>query len=135
MGAKFKKNLVRFEEGMYEFADEHNQRRTARHPGVTAYGPYDPEDHCFYCSKGLSGEAVLYWMGHNGDLHLHPGCFIEMTTRLFRDLHEIELIADYRVLQNASPKPAYPPKPVSNDHWARWRMQVEAGRDRTVTRQ
>jgi hypothetical protein len=73
----------------------------------SAYGSYNPSEPCFYCYRPLSGEVILNWMGSSKqDLYLHPGCFLELVTRMFRDLHQIELKADYHVTKNASPKDA-----------------------------
>jgi len=42
---------------------------------------------CFYCGTALQDPA-LHWMGATGDIFLHPGCFVDLSTHLFRDLHE-----------------------------------------------
>ena len=44
---------------------------------------------CFYCGYPISGTVVLWW-GESGDIHLHPGCTVELSIRLLRDVHEIE---------------------------------------------
>lgn len=107
-----------------------------------AHGAYNPDDRCFYCSENLSGEAVLYWAGNaasgtgSADLHLHPGCFIELTTRLFRDLHAIQCVMDYRVIQNASPRPEYPPREErSKERWVLWNRSRNSTRDLGLVRQ
>ena len=46
---------------------------------------------CFYCHKPLTFPSVQ-WRGANIDpAVMHPKCVLELTIRLFRDLHEIEL--------------------------------------------
>lgn len=42
---------------------------------------------CFYCGSPLHDPA-LYWMGATGDMYLHPGCWVDLSARLYRDLHE-----------------------------------------------
>jgi len=90
-------------------------RQGAEALGSGAYGTYDSDQPCFYCGKALSGEAILYWRGPSpepakaqspADLFLHPGCFLEMATRLFRDLHAVECVMDYRVLRGRITAPA-----------------------------
>jgi hypothetical protein len=44
---------------------------------------------CLYCSGALSDPAV-YWMGHGGEVYLHPACVTALAVRLFRDVHEVE---------------------------------------------
>jgi len=48
-----------------------------------------PDRACFYCGRRV-GFPHVTWNGHGSDLVLHLPCFIELTTRLFRDLHEME---------------------------------------------
>lgn len=43
---------------------------------------------CFFCREEVFAPA-LFWMGET-DLLLHPTCFVQLATRLFRDLHELE---------------------------------------------
>jgi hypothetical protein len=154
MGVQLRKELVvRDNEGQWHSIKYENA------PGsMTAYGPYDPDDRCFYCGDHLSGEAVLYWVGSNTrevdarknpdapswrkentdshELLLHPGCFIEMTLRMNRDLHQIELVCDYHVLKNASPQP---PKPEgeaqTKEGWSIWRKLRDRMRDLAVVKQ
>ncbi len=38
------------------------------------------DEQCFYC----------HWSGSTGSICLHPTCVIELTIRLYRDVHEIE---------------------------------------------
>jgi len=162
MGIQFRKELLtRDDEGQWHLVDKYQE---ARNSTVTAYGPYDAKDRCFYCYDFLSGEAVLFWMGSNTrrpdakrgtpdqpswrketyggqDLLLHPGCFLELTTRLFSDLHRIELIVDYHMLKNASPVPPRPVRdakqiPAARDGaWRVWRTLRNAMRDLTVVSQ
>ena len=44
---------------------------------------------CFYCHEPLGPQGVM-WSGTSGEIILHPGCVIELTIRLLRDVHEIE---------------------------------------------
>jgi hypothetical protein len=44
---------------------------------------------CFYCDQPLRAPSVD-WMGATGTISLHPGCVVELTIRLYRDLHELE---------------------------------------------
>jgi hypothetical protein len=85
-------------------------RKGSTRPEKIAVHPYayNPADPCFYCHDPLSGEVVLYWGGSVGDIYFHPGCFLEMATRMFRDLHNVELAYDYRVLKNAAPRSPTP---------------------------
>ena len=46
-------------------------------------------ERCFYCHGTLEDPAVM-WMGHHGNILLHPGCVVDLTIRLFRDVHEIQ---------------------------------------------
>jgi hypothetical protein len=154
MGIQYRKELLTYDdEGGWNLAEEYR-----RSWSDGAYGPYNRDDRCFYCSDHLSGEAVLYWMGCNTrnvdakknpdlpswrketrggqDLLLHPGCFLELITRLFHDLHQIELKIDYRVLKNASPAPPRPEGDArTKEGWKIWRKLRDAMRDLTVVNQ
>lgn len=44
---------------------------------------------CFYCYAPIRAIAV-FWMGAAGELWLHPACVVELTIRLYRDVHEVE---------------------------------------------
>ncbi len=57
-----------------------------------AYGGAIPCDHteCFYCDKVMSFPHISWLGGGPTEVILHPMCFVELSTRLFRDLHEIE---------------------------------------------
>ncbi len=57
----------------------------------SVYDMFDePEEQCFYCDKVLGSTPTLLWMGSTGFLRLHPNCFMDLTTRLFRDYHELQ---------------------------------------------
>jgi len=43
---------------------------------------------CFYCYRPLDDPAVM-WIG-DGEIYLHPHCVVDLTLRLFRDVHEIQ---------------------------------------------
>jgi hypothetical protein len=45
---------------------------------------------CFFCWKVITDKRALYWGGVNA-MYLHPKCFIKLTTRLFRDYHEMQI--------------------------------------------
>lgn len=45
-------------------------------------------ENCFYCSRPPA-DPMMYWQGSH-ELFLHPGCFIQLTTRLMRDFHQLE---------------------------------------------
>ena len=45
---------------------------------------------CFYCWKTITDKRALCWRGID-HIYLHPKCFIELTTRLFRDYHEMQI--------------------------------------------
>jgi hypothetical protein len=47
------------------------------------------DEPCFYCGRNLSSPFVL-WAGFGAELVLHPTCVVELTIRVFRDVHEIE---------------------------------------------
>ncbi len=50
-----------------------------------------PEEQvCFFCGMVIRAVAI-FWMGAGAELWLHPGCAVELTIRLFRDVHEVEL--------------------------------------------
>jgi hypothetical protein len=55
-------------------------------------------ERCFYCGASLRDPAV-HWMGATGDVYLHPPCVVELSIRLFRDLHELRCPDFYRRLQ------------------------------------
>jgi len=136
MGVQVRKGLINEHLEGLEFIEKY--RQGAERLGKGAYGTYDSEQDCFYCDEKLSGEAILYWRGNaktQVDLSLHPGCFVELTTRLFRDLHAIESVMDYRVVRDASPRPPYPPKPISTERWAVWRKLRDKMRDLSLVRQ
>ncbi len=46
---------------------------------------------CFYCGRIIEADPVIEWRGF-ADFRflLHPCCLVELTIRLFRDLHELE---------------------------------------------
>ncbi len=44
---------------------------------------------CFYCGEAL-GHPAIEWAGETTTISLHPGCVVELTIRLYRDLHELE---------------------------------------------
>jgi hypothetical protein len=63
---------------------------------VTGPSPQDSEhglihtaiDHtCFYCGTMLRDPAI-HWMGATDEIFLHPGCCVDLTIRLFRDVHQ-----------------------------------------------
>ena len=45
---------------------------------------------CFYCGRQIRAIAI-YWIGDDGELWLHPPCVVELTIRLYRDVHEVEV--------------------------------------------
>jgi hypothetical protein len=143
MGAKFRKELVVMLDDTWRPVEKYRHSDSAER--MTAYGPYHDADRCFYCGDYLSGEAVLYWSGFSADprhpqrkghadLHLHPGCFIEITTRLFSDFHRIEFVTNHHQLKNASARPPYPAN-RSDEGWAIWRKLWDKMRDLTVVQQ
>ena len=44
---------------------------------------------CFFCGK-RAGYPSVVWIGFGAEITLHPKCVVELTIRLYRDLHEIE---------------------------------------------
>jgi hypothetical protein len=44
---------------------------------------------CFYCGHPMTSPGIQ-WLGSTGEIWLHPGCVVELTIRLYRDVHEIE---------------------------------------------
>ena len=50
-------------------------------------------EECFYCLKEITDKRALCWRGVD-HIYLHPKCFIELTTRLFRDYHEMQITPD-----------------------------------------
>jgi hypothetical protein len=51
------------------------------------------EAECFYCGHPQTSLAV-HWLGSTGQIWLHPSCVVELSVRLFRDLHKIECRSD-----------------------------------------
>jgi hypothetical protein len=109
---------------------------------LSVWGAYDPARSCFYCGQPLSGEAVLEWQGSAPDhpsaaqsLWLHPGCFLDLSLRLSRDLHTVQCVMDYRTRKNASPRPAYPPRARPASAVDAWHQERAAGRDDTLVEQ
>ena len=49
---------------------------------------------CYYCYSPLTSPFVV-WMGAGEPIALHPACVVELSIRLFRDVHEIECETDY----------------------------------------
>jgi hypothetical protein len=50
---------------------------------------------CFYCGRRLSDPSV-FWMGHTGEVYLHPPCVFPLFVRLCRDMHELDAPEYYR---------------------------------------
>ncbi len=46
---------------------------------------------CFYCKKPLTSGYAAYWNGTT-ELYLHAPCLVELTIRMYRDVHEVELL-------------------------------------------
>ncbi len=49
---------------------------------------------CFFCGKEADSPMV-YWAGQTSSLQgpvlvLHPGCAVDLTVRLYRDVHEVQ---------------------------------------------
>ncbi len=44
---------------------------------------------CFFCGRALSDPAV-FWAGETGEIFLDPECVASLSTRLLRDLHEVQ---------------------------------------------
>ena len=42
---------------------------------------------CFYCGRVLRDPAI-YWIGATDEIFLHPGCCMDLTVRLFRDVYQ-----------------------------------------------
>ena len=42
---------------------------------------------CFYCDQ-LLHDPALHWMGATDSIYLHPGCWVDLSARLTRDLLE-----------------------------------------------
>jgi hypothetical protein len=64
--------------------------------GGTAYSAVGLS--CFYCGEPLFDPAV-YWMGHTGEIYLHPPCVLTLFVRLARDLHEIDCPIYYAAIR------------------------------------
>lgn len=47
-------------------------------------------EQCFYCGN-LAVYPRMCWMGSTGEIFFHPECFINISTRLFRDYHEYQV--------------------------------------------
>jgi hypothetical protein len=43
---------------------------------------------CFFCAAVL-GYPFLFWMGSDGSIGLHRGCYFELFIRLARDAREL----------------------------------------------
>lgn len=46
---------------------------------------------CFYCGKATSDPAI-HWMGFPMDIFLHPGCCVDLSIRLLRDVHQWQCV-------------------------------------------
>ena len=58
---------------------------------------------CFYCYQVIDEETyAVQWRGGDHDLWLHPGCVMELSLRLFRDVHEIECMSHEEPLRGWS---------------------------------
>lgn len=44
---------------------------------------------CFYCYHAVADPAVV-WSGATGEIFLHAPCVVELTIRLYRDVHQLE---------------------------------------------
>lgn len=62
---------------------------SVRTEGAEAGCDLPVEQKCFYCGLPLRAIAV-FWAGADGELWLHPACVVELTIRLYRDVHEVE---------------------------------------------
>lgn len=50
---------------------------------------------CFHCNKVISAPTPIHWHGSDdhgkpASLLFHPGCAVELSIRLLRDVHAIE---------------------------------------------
>ena len=59
-------------------------------PDHEVVGHMLPDQECFYCHNPFDGVAI-WWMGHPGDIWIHPGCVFSLAVRMFRDVHEWEI--------------------------------------------
>jgi len=48
---------------------------------------------CFYCGQ-ITEDPAIHWMGFDSDIFLHPGCCVDLSIRLFRDVHEWQCSQD-----------------------------------------
>ena len=49
---------------------------------------------CFFCHHPMTSPGI-YWTGATGEIWLHPACVLELTIRLFHDVHEIECQSNF----------------------------------------
>ena len=58
---------------------------------------------CFYCYRPLA-DPFVHWSGSTGHISLHPGCVVELTIRLYRDVHQTECGPHGYVTQRTLPE-------------------------------
>jgi len=55
---------------------------------------------CFYCDRKIALGWAVQWQGTTA-IFLHPGCAVEFTIRIMRDIHDIECRGGTIVAPNA----------------------------------
>ena len=58
------------------------------HPEAWVSEPFRGQP-CYYCADILTDPFVL-WMGIGEAIAMHPGCVVELSIRLLRDVWEVE---------------------------------------------
>ena len=75
--------------------------RPPHHPEAWVSDPFRGQP-CFYCYQTLTSPFVL-WMGGEA-LALHPGCVVELSIRLLRDVWQIEHTTGAYITSRALPE-------------------------------
>ena len=54
-------------------------------------GKFLDAQRCFYCGQSFD-EVAIMWDGSGASIWLHSDCFIKLAIRMFRDVHELEIV-------------------------------------------
>jgi len=65
----------------------HHEIHSVKRPGEVT---------CLYCRKPMTSGYGTFWSGAT-EIYLHPPCLMELTVRMYRDVHQIELMTKTNV--------------------------------------
>ncbi len=69
--------------------------------GPASAASWHGRETCFYSGAVFDREEyAVQWAGRIYVIYLHPGCVVELTMRLLRDVHEIECLAGIEPLRH-----------------------------------